>query len=106
MQVYKQRGGPKARRAALPFTKDMYNNDIQPQSGVFLKDKPNHYFMDALTRYIRATAAELSQVSWPTQHQAMLYTALVIGITVVVALYVGVFDYLFAEVIAAVTNAF
>ncbi|MCA9367354.1 preprotein translocase subunit SecE [Candidatus Kaiserbacteria bacterium] len=61
--------------------------------------------MDALARYIRATAAELRQVTWPTQQQAMLYTALVIGITVVVALYVGVFDYLFAEVIAMVSGS-
>ena len=62
--------------------------------------------MDALAKYIRATAAELKQVTWPTQQQAMFYTALVIGITVVVALYVGAFDYLFSQVIEFVTNPY
>ncbi len=62
--------------------------------------------MDALAKYVRATAAELKQVTWPTQQQAMFYTALVIGITVVVALYVGAFDYLFSQVIEFVTNPY
>lgn len=56
--------------------------------------------MEKLTKYFRDTAAELKQVSWPTQHQAMLYTALVIGISAVVALYVGAFDYLFSRLIS------
>ena len=62
--------------------------------------------MDALTKYVRATMGELKQVSWPSQQQAMYYTALVIGITVVVALYVGAFDYIFSQFIAAVSNPF
>ena len=60
--------------------------------------------MDNLTKYFRDTAAELKQVSWPTQHQAMLYTALVIGISIVVALFVGAFDYGFSEVISLIIN--
>lgn len=51
--------------------------------------------MNRLTKYLRAVAAEMKHVSWPTTHQAIIYTALVIGITVAVAIIVGVFDYLF-----------
>ncbi|MCB9814383.1 preprotein translocase subunit SecE [Candidatus Nomurabacteria bacterium] len=62
--------------------------------------------MDNLTKYFRDTANELKQVSWPTQHQAMLYTVLVIGISTVVALYVGAFDFLFSQVIKFVVDTF
>lgn len=64
----------------------------------------NIYTMDNLTKYFRDTAAELKQVSWPTQHQAMLYTALVIAISVVVSLFVGAFDYGFSEIISLIIN--
>lgn len=47
---------------------------------------------------------ELRQVSWPSQRQATVYTALVIGISVVVALYVGAFDYLFSGIISSIVN--
>ncbi|MCA9356983.1 preprotein translocase subunit SecE, partial [Candidatus Kaiserbacteria bacterium] len=40
------------------------------------------------------------------QHQAMLYTVLVIGISTVVALYVGAFDFLFSQVIKFVVDTF
>ncbi|MCA9359714.1 preprotein translocase subunit SecE [Candidatus Nomurabacteria bacterium] len=62
--------------------------------------------MNNLTKYLRDTVAELKQVSWPTQHQAMLYTALVIGISIVVALFVGAFDYLFSQGINVLVNRF
>ena len=60
--------------------------------------------MNNLAQYIRDTAAEMKQVSWPTQHQALMYTALVIGISVVVALFVGAFDYLFSQVVSFIVN--
>jgi preprotein translocase subunit SecE len=62
--------------------------------------------MDNLIKYFRDTAGELKQVSWPTQKQAMLYTALVIGISILVALFVGAFDYLFSEGIKIVVDNF
>ncbi len=52
--------------------------------------------MEQLTKYFKDTAAELKQVSWPTQTQAALYTALVIAISVATALFVSAFDYLFS----------
>lgn len=61
--------------------------------------------MEQLTKYFRDTAAELKQVSWPTQTQAAFYTALVIGISVLVALYIGAFDYLFAQGINFIINS-
>lgn len=62
--------------------------------------------MEKFTKYLSDTMAELKQVSWPTQQQAMLYTALVIAITTVVSLFVGAFDFLFAEGINFIINHF
>lgn len=62
--------------------------------------------MNNFTKYLRDTFAELKQVSWPTQHQAMLYTVLVIGISIIVAMFVGAFDYLFSQGINVLVNRF
>lgn len=62
--------------------------------------------MDQLVKYFKDTAAEMKQVAWPTQQQAMTYTALVIGISAVVALYAGAFDFLFAEIISILVERF
>ncbi len=39
----------------------------------------------------------MRHVSWPTRTQALTYTALVVGVSVLVALFLGLFDYLFTE---------
>ena len=53
--------------------------------------------MQQLTQYFKDTLAEMKQVKWPTQNQAMIYTALIILVSVVVALFVSVFDFIFAS---------
>ena len=42
--------------------------------------------------YIKEVRGELTHVSWPTQKQVAAFTALVIGISAVVALFLGVID--------------
>lgn len=53
--------------------------------------------MSNLSNYLRDTMAEMKQVTWPTQKQALLYTILVIVIAVFVSLFLGAFDFLFKE---------
>lgn len=60
--------------------------------------------MNRLIKYISDTSAEMRQVSWPTQNQAMLYTALVIGISIVVSMFVGAFDYVFSQGMSTLVN--
>jgi preprotein translocase subunit SecE len=60
--------------------------------------------MDNFVNYLKATAAEMKQVSWPTQTQAFQYTLLVIAISVVTAAFVGAFDYVFSQFIKYLTN--
>lgn len=51
--------------------------------------------MKKFIEYIKAVRSELTHVSWPTRNQAILYTLLVIVISIVVALMLGAFDFIF-----------
>ncbi len=53
--------------------------------------------MSGFINYLKDTVAEMKHVSWPTQKQSIVYTALVIAISVVVALLVGFFDFGFSK---------
>lgn len=53
--------------------------------------------MAQFTDYIKDTIAEMKHVSWPTQKQAIVYTALVVGVSVLVALFVALVDFGFKE---------
>lgn len=62
--------------------------------------------MQKLTQYFRDTFAEMKQVKWPTQNQTMIYTALIILVCTVIALFVSVFDFIFASGIDFIINRF
>jgi preprotein translocase subunit SecE len=54
---------------------------------------------NALVRYYRETVGELRKVVWPTREEALRLTGLVLAVIVVMALILGLFDLLFAELI-------
>ena len=58
--------------------------------------------MANLTQYLKETRAELKHVAWPTRKQAIMYTVVVIAISIVTALYLGLFDYLFSMLLRLV----
>ena len=62
--------------------------------------------MQQLTQYFRDTIAEMKQVKWPTQNQAIIYTALIILVCTVIALFVSLFDFIFASGIDFIINRF
>jgi len=51
----------------------------------------------SIIEYLKGTQEELKKVSWPTQKQTIAYTIIVIAISFFVALYLGVFDFIFAR---------
>ncbi len=53
--------------------------------------------MSQFIQYLKDTVSELKHVSWPTNTQSVVYTILVIVISIVVALYVGLFDFVFSK---------
>ncbi len=61
--------------------------------------------MNQFTQYLKDTRAELRHVAWPTQTQTIVYTVLVALISIGVALYLGLFDYVFTSGLARVIEA-
>ena len=55
--------------------------------------------MTALIQYLKDVRVELSHVSWPTQKQAVVYTMLVVIISVLTSLFLGFFDFVFVNVL-------
>lgn len=48
-----------------------------------------------LVQYLQDTRAELNHVAWPTRVQTVVFTILVIIVSILMSLYLGFFDYLF-----------
>jgi len=55
--------------------------------------------MGRLTTYLKETRGELKHVSWPTRKQAIVFTVIVVVISIGVSAYLGVFDFLFTRLI-------
>ena len=55
--------------------------------------------MTALIQYLKDVRVELSHVSWPTQKQAVVYTLLVVVISVLTSVLLGFFDFAFVNVL-------
>jgi preprotein translocase subunit SecE len=53
--------------------------------------------MNRFFNYLRDTRGELKHVSWPTQQQTILYTILVIVLSIITGIYLGLLDFLFKE---------
>lgn len=48
--------------------------------------------MTSITTFLSEVRAELGRVSWPTRRQLLVYTGVVIGLCVAVAIYLGGID--------------
>ncbi|MBV9159880.1 MAG: preprotein translocase subunit SecE [Candidatus Kaiserbacteria bacterium] len=56
--------------------------------------------MAGFGQYLKETRGELRHVAWPTRTQTIVYTILVAAISVGVALYLGLFDYVFTSALS------
>ena len=52
--------------------------------------------MSKLSTYITETREEMKHVTWPTRKQTINFTIIVILISIIVAAYLGFFDYIFS----------
>lgn len=55
--------------------------------------------MNTLMQYFKEVRGEMIHVTWPTRHQAIIYTAVVVGVSLATAAYLGIWDYIFAAII-------
>jgi len=53
--------------------------------------------MNKLADYLRESVAEMKKVAWPTKKETYNYTILVIAVSLGVAIFLGVLDFLFNE---------
>jgi len=51
---------------------------------------------NAIVRYLRETRAELRKVHWPTRQEAWSLTKIVLLVTISMAIFLGLLDYLFS----------
>ena len=49
--------------------------------------------------YIKETRVELKHVSWPTRRQTVIFTIIVILISLGVAFFLGFFDFIFTKLL-------
>lgn len=52
--------------------------------------------MSKITEFFKETKAELKHVVWPTRKLTIFYTIIVIVLSVLVAYFLGLFDFLFS----------
>ena len=49
--------------------------------------------------YFREVRSEMRHVTWPTRQQTILYTGIVVAVSLLTAAYLGLLDYLFGLII-------
>jgi preprotein translocase subunit SecE len=54
--------------------------------------------------YVRETRGELKHVAWPTRQQAIAFTIIVIVISLGLAIYLGLFDFIFSWLLGKLVN--
>ena len=59
---------------------------------------------NAIVGYIKETRAEIRKVSWPTREEATNLTLIVLAVTVVMAMFLGLIDFLFANLIRLIVS--
>ena len=55
--------------------------------------------MKSFTNYLKEVRGELKHVSWPTQKQTIIFTILVIIVSIITAMLLGLFDFVFTSLL-------
>jgi preprotein translocase subunit SecE len=53
--------------------------------------------MSKITQYFKETRAELKHVTWLSKQDALYYTLIIIVLSVLVAYFLGIFDFIFSR---------
>lgn len=59
---------------------------------------------NAVVRYLRETRGELRKVTWPTRQESQRLTAIVLGVTAVMALFLGTLDFVFSNLVQSLVE--
>ena len=55
--------------------------------------------MNALITYLKHVREEFAHIVWPTRHKAISHTLVVVFIAIMIALIVGLLDYVFGSAV-------
>ncbi len=58
----------------------------------------------SIISYIKEVKSESKNIKWPTRKQVINYTLIVIGLSLLLALYVGALDAFFAKLLSIILN--
>ena len=53
--------------------------------------------MSKITEYFKEVKGELKHVIWPNRNQTIFYTIIVVALSVLVAYFLGIFDFIFSR---------
>jgi len=53
--------------------------------------------MSKITEYLKETKTELKHVIWPNKRQTIYYTIIVIVLSILIAYFLGIFDFAFLQ---------
>lgn len=59
-----------------------------------------------ITTYLKEVRLETKKINWPTREETIKYTFIVIGFIIVVAIFLGGFDYIFINLLEHLINFF
>ena len=59
---------------------------------------------NVVVKYFKETRAELRKVSWPTREETQNLTLIIVGVTVAMAAFLGVLDYVFQIIVGGVIS--
>jgi preprotein translocase subunit SecE len=54
----------------------------------------------SITNYLRETKTEMSHVNWPSRRQGIVFSLIVVVISVAVAVFLGAFDFIFSKILS------
>lgn len=60
--------------------------------------------MDKLINYFKGAVAEMRKVSWPTRQETYNFTLLVIGVSLLMAVFLGGLDFIFNKGLEMLLN--
>lgn len=66
------------------------------------QEKPKIW--ERIVEYFKDTRGELRKVSWPTRQQATNLTLIVLAVTVIMAIFLGSLDFIFASLVRFIVS--
>lgn len=72
---------------------------MEPGKGFFKTKFTMPNIFSKLATYLKEVRLEIKKVNWPTRQETIRYTLIVIGVSAVVAIYLGGLDVLFTTIL-------